>query len=169
MENRLRIFRNIVSKISIHNKEAFRRVGIRISGNDFVEGGMSIKTNRPLVELMEKQGVAYWTVSAGIYETAQKKYEYMKNGDYYRYAAALSEFAKGVVVAQGGIRDPMTIANILEEKQSDMVGVAQALIADPTFLRKAFSGRSHTIVPCVECGRCRYIKRKDLTFDCVST
>jgi len=167
VENRMRIFHNIVEKVRNHDPNAFQRVGLRISGNDFVDGGMTIEANRPLVEFMEAQGAAYWVVSAGIYETAPKKYEHMKNGDYYRYAAELSAIAKGIVVAQGGVRDVVKMAEILQAKNSDMVGMAQALIADPEILKKAFFGRADEIVPCVECGRCRYIKRKDLFFDCV--
>lgn len=167
VENRMRIFHNIVAKVKLHDAMAFTRVGLRISGNDYVDGGMTIEANRPLVEFMESQGAAYWVVSAGIYETAPQKYENMKNGNYYRYAEQLKSYAESVVIAQGGVRDAAAAAIILNNGQGDLVGMAQALIADPNVLKKAFYGQAEKILPCVECGRCRYIKRKDLMFDCV--
>lgn len=166
-ENRLRIIENIVNKLARREPMALRRIGCRISGHDFLPDGLTIESNRPLVTLLEECGCAYWVVSAGIYETAKEKPIHMAAGDYWRYAAELRRFARAPVVAQGGIRSLETGARILREGQGDLIGLAQALIADPLIIGKSASGRSNEVVPCLECGRCRYLKRKDLTFDCV--
>jgi 2,4-dienoyl-CoA reductase-like NADH-dependent reductase (Old Yellow Enzyme family) len=166
-ENRLRIIRQIADKITARQSDAFKRVGFRISGGDFTDDGMTIERNRAFVEMMENLGAAYWVVSGGIYETAPQKYEHMKNGGYYRWAAELKAFASAPVVAQGGIRDLRQALDIVSAGQGDLVGMAQALLADPDIIKKTFYGQESKIIPCLECSRCRYIKRADLTFDCV--
>ena len=166
-KNRLRIIQNIVSKINARDRAAIQSVGARVSGQDFVEGGLTIGKNKKLVKTLEKHEFAYWAVSAGIYETAAQKYVHMKNGSYYHYAKQLKGFAKSPVVAQGGVWSLGQAAEIVATGQSDMVGMARALIADPDIIKKTEYGQEEKIIPCLECNRCRYIKRKDLTFDCV--
>ncbi|MBF0129122.1 MAG: NADH:flavin oxidoreductase [Alphaproteobacteria bacterium] len=165
--NRLRIMEAIAEKLARREPAALRRIGCRISGNDFLPDGMTIESNRPVVDLLEALGCAYWVVSAGIYDTAKQKPIHMARGDYWRYAGELRRFARAPVVAQGGIRSLETGARILRDGQGDLIGLAQALIADPLIIEKSAAGRSSEVVPCLECGRCRYLKRKDLTFDCV--
>lgn len=166
-ENRLRIFRNILEKLAAREPDAVKFIGARISGDDFLADGLTIERNRPLVELFETYGTAYWTVSAGIYETAPKKYVAMKEGAYWRYAEQLRSFAKAPVLAQGGIRTVRQGGALLRRGQCDMFGMAQALIADPNLVKKTLEGRDGAVAPCIDCGRCKYLKRTDLTFDCL--
>jgi len=52
--------------------------------------------------------------------------------------------------------------------------MCQALIADPKLVKKSFSERSESVFNCLahikvgSCHRCRYLKQKNLTFDCVT-
>lgn len=167
VENRLRILANIFEKLARREPYATPFIGARISGNDFLPNGMTIERNRPVVELFEAYQTAYWVVSAGIYETAPKKYMAMRDGEYWRYAEELRRFARSPVLAQGGIRSIRQGGTILRKGQADLFGMAQALIADPNLVKKTRDGREGEIAPCIECGRCRYLKRTDLTFDCL--
>lgn len=164
---RFRIIYNIIDKLNTRDSGAMRSVGARISGGDFVSAGMNIESNRPLINLFDRNRSAYWVVSAGIYETAKQKYIHMKRGDYWNYAAELKAITDTPVIAQGGIRDLNVGEKILRLGMSDMVGMAQALIADSGLIKKTSEKRQIDVVACVECGRCRYVKRKDLTFACV--
>lgn len=173
-ENRLRLIRNILIKLRDKNAPALARLGARISGDDFLPRGLTIEKNRELVELFDSYGTAYWCVSAGIYETASDKYVHMKKGDYWEYAKQLKQITKTPVIAQGGIRSLRQAGEIVRRGMSDMAGMAQALIADPMLVQKTLSGHEDQVVPCTECGRCRYIRRRTewerrgkLTFDCV--
>jgi len=166
-ENRLRILQNILDGIAARDAAALNRVGARLSGNDFIEGGLTMETNRPLVEMFNDYGTAYWVISAGIYETSPKKYEAMRRGDYWRYAEELKAMTRAPVVAQGGIRSLRDGGHIINAGQSDMVGMAQALLSDPMILHKTLAGDEDKVDPCIECGRCRYLRRTDLTFDCL--
>ena len=166
-ENRLRIIKNIISKVRARDRDALKSVGARISGHDFVDDGLTIERGQNLVRMLEVHDLAYWVVSAGIYETADQKYVHMKKGSYYQYAKQLKGVAKSPVVAQGGIWNLHQAAEIVATGQGDMAGMARALIADPDIIKKTEYGQEKKIIPCLECNRCRYIKRKDLTFDCV--
>jgi 2,4-dienoyl-CoA reductase-like NADH-dependent reductase (Old Yellow Enzyme family) len=91
----------------------------------------------------------------------------MNEGRYREAAKLLKQLTPtSVVVSQGNIRTPLQAENILREDGIDLIGIAQAAIADPKWPQKALAG-SDSIVSCTECGRCRYIKRNDLSFDCV--
>ena len=56
----------------------------------------------------------------------------------------------------------------------DLFGMAQALIADPALVKKSLNSQESKIIPCLahlkvgSCHRCRYLKQKDLTFDCIT-
>jgi hypothetical protein len=56
----------------------------------------------------------------------------------------------------------------------DLIGMAQGIISDPEIVTKMMEGRNEEIFKCLahikvgSCHRCRYLKQKDLTFDCVS-
>ena len=164
---RLRIVRDILDRIEAQVPEAAGRLGARISGNDFQKNGLTIARNRDLVGMLDDFGMAYWSVTAGVYETARLKYVHMNKGDYWRYAGKLRAMTKTPVIAQGGIRTLAQGAAILRDGLGDLFGMAQALIADPNLIHKTLDGRADAVDPCIECSRCRYVKRKDLTFDCV--
>lgn len=166
-DNRLRIFRRILEKLAAVEPAALPRLGARISGHDFQPDGLTVEANRPLVALMDAHGVAYWVVSAGVYETARQKYVHMRQGDYWRYAGQLRQITATPVVAQGGVRRLDQAEAILAAGQGDLVGMAQALIADPRLVHKTLAGRADTVAECIGCRRCRYLRRHDLTFDCL--
>lgn len=173
-DNRLRVIRNIMVKLHDCDPTALRRIGARISGNDFLPDGLTIEKNRPLVSLFDSYGIAYWCVSAGIYKTARLKYTHMAQGEYWEYARRLKSITHTPVIAQGGIRSLYKAGEIIRTGISEMVGMAQALIADPELISKTLAGKASQVISCTECGRCRYIKRKvewkrkkKLTFDCV--
>lgn len=165
--NRLRILANILEKLAQREPGAAKFLGARISGDDFQVDGLTIERNRSVVALLESHGAAYWSVSAGVYETAPFKYDAMREGRYWAYAEDLRAMAGAPVIAQGGVNSVRLAADIIRKGQADMVGIARALIADPNLVRKTLDGNEQAIAPCIDCDRCKYLKRTDLTFDCL--
>lgn len=171
-ENRLRIIKNIFNKIS---KEIdFQKIGVRISGDDYVEKGLNIKKLKPLIKLLDNYKIAYYSVTAGLYETAKQKYINMKNGNYWEYSKYLKTITDTKVIVQGGISDIDTGEKLLKNKNGDLFGMAQALIADPEIVTKSLNGNQDQICFCLAhlkvgaCHRCRYLKQKDNSFACVT-
>ncbi|SIS76001.1 oxidoreductase [Insolitispirillum peregrinum] len=170
-DNRLRFLCAIRDKAETRSPGCFRRVGARLSACDFIAGGLLPADMKAVVGVIEQasggDGGAYYVVSAGIYETARLKYPAMRRGDYWRWAGYLAGLTSRPVVAQGGVRTLLQGEEILAAQPVALIGMAQALIADPDLLHKALAGDEGTTAVCIECGRCRYIKRSDLTFDCL--
>ncbi|WBB99969.1 FAD-dependent oxidoreductase [Solwaraspora sp. WMMA2080] len=58
------------------------------------------------------------------------------------------------VLVSGRITDPAIARGLVADGAADLVGLARALIADPTFPRRAVSGDDAGIVRCVACNEC---------------
>ena len=98
----------------------------------------------------------------------------MKNGKYWDYARKIKKFSKTTIIAQGGITNLNEAKKILLNTKSDLIGMAQSLIADPKIIEKTINEETEKIIPCMahinigSCHRCRYIKQKNLTFACIT-
>jgi len=172
--NRLRIVKNILEKINKKSPLIKKNMGARISADDFIDGGLSLKENEELINILDDNNFAYYSVTAGIYETAKQKYLQMKEGSYWEYAYNLKKMTKTAVIAQGNITSLEMGEKLLQKKMCDMFGMAQALIADPGLAKKSLNNQEEKVIPCLahlkvgSCHRCRYVKQKDLTFDCIT-
>ena len=173
-QNRLKIVKNIFNKIEKKSKHAIKNIGARISANDFIEKGLDLIENKELINFLDSKNIAYYSVTAGIYETAKQKYLKMKEGSYWEYANNLKKMTQTPIIAQGNITSLELGEMILKKNMSDMIGMAQALIADPALASKSFKGEEEKIIPCLahlkvgSCHRCRYLKQKDLSFECIT-
>lgn len=171
-ENRFRFIKNIVTKIRNKNKKI--RLCARISGDDFIKDGLNLKKLKDLVKFFDLNNFSYYTVTAGIYETAKMKYVSMKSGKYWEYAKELKKMTSTPVVAQGGIKTVQEGENLLKNNICDFFGMCQAVIADPEIVTKTLNKEEEKIFGCVAhvklgaCHRCRYLKQKDVTFDCIT-
>ena len=171
-ENRFRIIKNIFQRIK--KKVDMKKIGVRISGDDYVKKGVNIKKLKNLVKFLDNQGISYYTVTAGLYETSKQKYINMKNGNYWSYSKELKKITKNIVITQGGISSIEQGNKLLEDKKGDLFGMAQALIADPEIISKTLNNNEKEVFSCLahvkvgSCHRCRYLKQKSLSFACVT-
>lgn len=172
--NRFRIIKNILKRCYKLEPNLIGRIGFRLSANDYVKNGFNKKNIEQLVKKLDEFKPAYYVITAGLYETADKKYQDMKNGKYWDYAKNIKKISSTPVIAQGGITNLYTAQNLISENFSDFVGFAQSLIADPKMIIKTLTGNEKKIIPCVahlkvgSCHRCRYLKQKDNSFSCIT-
>lgn len=170
--NRLRIIKNIFEKIK--KKIDISKIGVRISGEDYISNGVNIKKQLKLIEMLDGYNISYYTVTAGLYETAKFKYINMKNGNYWNYSKELKNITKKIVITQGGISTINQGEKLLIEKKGDLFGMAQALIADPKIISKSIDNKEDDVFQCLahvkvgSCHKCRYLKQKNLNFSCVT-
>ena len=149
-------------------------MGARLTGDDFTELGLNILKIKNLVKILDENNFSYYTITAGIYETAKQKYINMKKGSYWDYSAELKKITSTPVIAQGNIISIQEGEKILIDKKADLFGMCQALIADPKLIKKSFEGKTNEVFNCLahikigSCHRCRYLKQKNLNFDCVT-
>ncbi len=149
IENRARFAVEIIEKIREKVGEKFT-VGIRISGDEFVPGGLKLTETTIAAKIFESSGVDYIHVSAGNYESVH----HFVNPTYYPkgYLLHLAEAMKKVVnipVIAVGSLDVYTAENALRDGKADLVAFGRALIADPEIPRKIAENRIEDIVPCI--------------------
>jgi len=157
LTNRMRLLLEVVKAV----REALGEdliIGVRIGGDDFIDGGLTLDDAKQIAKALEEtNNVDYISVSAGTQFTAKSLSPtiptYMlPTGLLIPYAAAIkSVLEKTVVLGVGGITTPEFAEKILAEGQADLVGICRGLIADPEFPNKAREGKEDDIRACIRC------------------
>lgn len=128
-------------------------VGYRMSGDEFVNGGLTLEETVRFAQMLEEAGVDYIHVSAGIYESMHHMIQptYLPHG----YLSHLAQGIKGAVniplITVGSFSEPEQAEQALREGRADLVSMGRALLADPELPRKAAEGRLEDITPCIRC------------------
>lgn len=125
-------------------------IGYRMSADEYVNGGLTLKDTRKFAKMLGGSGVNYIHVSVGIHETICKTIQpmYLPRGYNVHLAEGIKHAVNIPVVAVGSI-DPELGENILEEGKADLVAMGRGLIADPELPKKLVEGRMENIRPCI--------------------
>ncbi len=128
----------------------------RISGDEFVEGGLTLKETRIISRWLEEVGVDCISVSAGTEggSGVASPCMLMPRGCLVPLAAAIKEEVSVPVIAVGRIDTPTLAESILEQGKADLIAMARPLLADPDLPRKAMEGRESEIRRCIYCNNC---------------
>ncbi|MFZ2642254.1 MAG: FAD-dependent oxidoreductase [Verrucomicrobiia bacterium] len=150
--NRMRFVLEIVNRIKLKCGKNFP-IGIRYSGDEWLEGGRTLDESIKIAQLMEESGVAYVDISAGIFETPGTVMDpmYYPEGWNTYAAAAVKQHVKIPVITSHSLRNPDYCEKILAEGKTDLVGFSRQLIADPYWANKAKAGRPEEIRRCISC------------------
>lgn len=150
--NRMRFPLEIISRIKTKCGRDFP-VGIRYSGDEFIEGGRDIAESVKVAKLMEEHGAAYVDISAGIFEVPGPIMDpmYYPQGWNMYSAEAVKKEVKIPVITSHSLRDPAVCEKILAEGKADMVGFSRQMIADPYWADKAKAGKPEEIRKCISC------------------
>jgi mycofactocin system FadH/OYE family oxidoreductase 2 len=156
LENRARLLVEIVAAVRkvIGNRLA---LGVRICGDELIEGGTTIDEAVRIAEIVEATGqVDYINTSIGV-ATASL---YMIEASMHippNYAMFIpSAIRKAVdlpVVGVGRFKDPLQAERALAEGHCDLVGIVRGQIADPDFAAKARAGATDEIRLCLSCNQ----------------
>ena len=158
-EKRMRFVEEIISGIKQQCGEDFP-VTVRLSVDEFEEGGMDIPLSRKVSKYLEKAGADALHASSGNYNTMEKVIESPLFEEGWRVYLA-EEIKKEVnipVFAVGNIRDPKFVESILAEGRADFVAIGRGHIADPEWALKVAEGREKEIRMCISCLHCIYSK-----------
>lgn len=144
-------------------------VGYRISGDEFMQGGLTIEEAKEFSRRLEKQGIDYIHVSGGGAETGQNIVipVYFPQGHLLHLAEGIKQEVAIPVIAVGAIHDPRLAEDALQKKKADLIAMGRALIADPELPNKIKMGHLDDICPCVRCNEgCRSRMMEDKTQRC---
>ncbi len=128
-------------------------VGIRITGDDMVDGGLSQDDYQKICVELEKEGLDYIGLSIGHnlnYPPVFPNMDFPLGFAAY-LASGVKRLVKIPVYTSHRINDPQLAENILAEGHADLVGMTRATLADPEMPNKAKQGRIDDICPCIAC------------------
>ncbi len=132
-------------------------VGWRMLVDELLPDGITIEDNLKYAPMLEEAGIAYLSPVAGTYESFfldDNPKLLAKPGYGIHYTEALKERVGIPVFANGRIIDPNLAEEILKNNKADAVALGRPLVADPDFVKKAYSGNASEILSCQACHKC---------------
>ncbi|HET9091466.1 MAG TPA: mycofactocin system FadH/OYE family oxidoreductase 2 [Acidimicrobiales bacterium] len=132
-------------------------VGVRLCGDELVEGGTTIEDAVAVARMVERTGcVDYVNTSIGVATASLYMIEasmHVPPGYASFVSSAIRESVDLPVVVVGRVKDPLQAERALSEGHADLIGVVRGQIADPDFARKAREGRTESIRLCLSCNQ----------------
>lgn len=146
-ENRMRFTRLVIEAMRSVIPAGFV-LGVRLSGEEEIPGGMDIEDCVRSAENLSDLGIDYFSITHG---TRGKYVKDSTNEDGVAIpSASRVRAATGVPTLVGQrIRDAATADHAIKNGHVDMVGMARALIADPDLPIKSATGRLDEIRGCL--------------------
>ncbi len=125
----------------------------RISGHEYIEGGLTIDDSKLVAKKLEEIGVEAIHVSAGLRETGYwyEQPMYLPRGCLVDLAEKIKKEVEIPVIAVGRINDILLAERILKEDKADLIAMGRAFLSDPFFLKKAKVGKFEDIRKCIAC------------------
>lgn len=154
-EGRMRFISEIILGIKHVCGPSFP-VSVRISGDEFIEGGLDLAQAVQVAKVLESLGVNAINVSSGTYDSALTIIEPISYPEGWKrhLAKTIKEAVKIPVIACNVIRTPAFADSLLEEDNLDFVAVGRGQLADPEWANKAKENRHEQIRPCISCLYC---------------
>ncbi|MBC7346273.1 MAG: FAD-dependent oxidoreductase [Clostridia bacterium] len=167
-EGRLRFAREVIR--AVKGAAGQMVVGIRIDGDEFVDGGLSLEDVQEIVVALVAEGLDYVGLSVGHDLNYPPIFPSMDFplGCFVYLASAIKRLVDVPVYTSHRINDPALAERILEEGHADLVAMTRATLADPELPNKAKEGDVDGIRPCVGClQRCFHRLRLRAPISCL--
>lgn len=131
-------------------------ISVRLSADEFVEGGLKLEDSIKIARYLESIGVDAINVSSGTYESGVTIIEPTSypQGWKRHLAAGIKQAVKIPVIAVSTVKKPEFAESLLEQGTVDFVAVGRSQLADPEWSNKAMEGRDEDIRPCIGCVYC---------------
>jgi len=156
LEHRARLLLEIVDAV----RQAIgpdRALGVRICGDELIEGGTGIEDAVAIARMVEASGqVDYINTSIGVATATLYMIEasmQVPPGYALFIPSAIRAAVDLPVVGVGRFKDPLQADRALAEGVCDLVGVVRGQIADPDFAGKARSGHATDVRTCLSCNQ----------------
>ena len=130
---------------------------VRVSGEEYEEGGVKIEDTKLLACLLEEAGAAAVHISYGTQVSpvplslAPACYP---EGVLVHLAEQVKSVVNVPVIAVGKIKTPHFAETVLQDGKADLIALGRALLADPEWPKKAEAGALADIRPCIGCNYC---------------
>ncbi len=150
-ENRARFAKLVIEEVR-RQVGPFFPIFVRISAEEFVEGGNTLEDTLEYLKYFEQE-VDVFDVSAGLNQSIQFQIDanYLPDGWRSYMAKAVKEKYNKPCVTMGNIRDPQVAEEILARGDADIIGMGRGLIADPDWCNKVELGHEDDLRKCISC------------------
>ena len=159
LENRMRFLLRSIDAVRT-GIGSDRILGVRLPGDEQVEGGLSQSELQDIAALIAQTGkVDYLNIIVGTnYDRSGRMNHWpptpAPHGLFVPLAAGIKSRVDLPVFTAGRITDPAMANKIIEQGDADMVGMTRAQISDPNLVQKILEGRPQDIRPCVGANLC---------------
>lgn len=130
LENRIRIHLEIIGEVRKAVGEDFP-VFLRLGASDFTEGGTCLEDSLIAVKFMERAGIDLIDISGGFCGYASDQ---LSGQGYFKGLTGPIKKAVNIpVILTGGVTSLEGAQALLKEEAADLIGVARALLKDPSW------------------------------------
>lgn len=153
LEGRTRLAREVLRSIRDAVGPDFV-IGMRISGDEAIEGGIDPAAATAIRERLERDALLdYINVSMGGYHNFGKMIGAMQEPHGYELPSSSQVTAgRGIpAIVTGRILTLREAEDVLGSGAADLVSMVRALIADPELVNKTLEGRERDVRPCIGC------------------
>jgi len=153
IENRMRFGLEVIKAVREAVGADFP-VGIRVAGNDFMDGGHTNTESVQFSREAERAGVDAINVTGGWHETyVPQLTSHVPPAAYVYLARGIKEQVSVPVFASNRLGDPVVAEKVLRSGAADMICWGRPLLADPDLPRKVQRGELETITLCISCNQ----------------
>lgn len=155
INGRLRLTLEVIAEVRKKCGEDFI-IDVRISGDEYSDGGLTLNDMIYVSKQLEKAGVDFIHVSGG--NTIKRGSSMPAPGTSPApHAHASEEIRKHVhipVATVARINEPWIAEELIANGKTDICMIGRANLCDSEFAHKAYAGKVEDIRPCIGCGRC---------------
>lgn len=155
INGRLRLTLEVIGEVRKKCGEDFI-IDVRISGDEYSDGGLTLNDMIYVAKQLEKAGVDFIHVSGG--NTIKRGSSMPAPGTSPApHAHASEEIRKHVhipVATVARINEPWVAEELIANGKTDICMIGRANLCDSEFASKAYASKIDDIRPCIGCGRC---------------
>jgi len=150
--NRTRFAREIVEDIREKCGSDFI-IDMRLSADEFVEGGLNIEDTKAIAIMMEKTGVDMFHISVGNHTSVDYNVasNHHAHGWFTDWAEQVKQVVSVPIITVSRINDPFLADSILASDKADLIAMGRASLVDPAMPNKAKEGKFEDIRRCIGC------------------
>ena len=131
-------------------------IDVRISGDEYTDGGLNINDMIYVSKILEKAGVDMLHVSGGttIARGSSIPAPGTKMGSHALLSEEIKKHVSIPVATVGRITEPWIADELIANDKADICMMGRANLCDAQFVNKAMNGHVEDIRPCIGCLRC---------------
>lgn len=155
INGRLRLTLEVLAEVRRVCGEDFI-IDVRISGDEYSDGGLNINDATYIAKQLEKAGADMLHVSGGltIKRGSSIPAPGTKQGSHAELARYIKKHVSIPVATVGRITEAWMAEEIIANEMADAVMIGRANLCDPEFVNKSYEGRELEIRPCIGCLKC---------------